>query len=158
MKPIIILYSNGGTTRKVAERINETLECEVAEIKPKVPYGPYLKALKRAVPEIDNGIVAEYDAPDIDLSDIDTVLIGYPIWHNDAPPFVLDYLKKQDFTGKTIIPFSTAGGSNIKGSLKKLQDAVGSAKIKLPYSSSMFKKDNFDKWKEEVSKLLMLTE
>ena len=118
-----------------------------------MPYGSYFAALKRAIPEINNGIVAEYTAPEIELKDVDTVFVGYPLWHSNAPLFVLDYLKKQDFTGKTVIPFSTSGGSNIKASLKTLQEAVGSAEIKLPYNYSMFSKDNFDKWYSEVSKL-----
>ena len=153
MKPIIIYYSNSGNTRKIEEKIREKLGCEVVEIVPKVPYGSYFAALKRAVPEINKGVVAEYTAPEIDLKDVDTVFVGYPIWHSNAPLFVLDYLKKQDLAGKTIIPFSTSGGSNIKGSLKTLQEAVGTAEIRLPYNYSMFSKDNFEKWYAEVSKL-----
>ena len=98
-------------------------------------------------------LVAPYTAPKIDLKDVDTVFVGYPIWHSNAPLFVLDYLKKQALAGKTIIPFSTSGASNIKGSLKTLQEAVGSATIKLPYNYGKFSKDNFDKWYAEVSKL-----
>lgn len=153
MKPIIIYYSNSGTTRKIADKIKEKIRCEAVEVIPKVPYGSYLAALKRAVPEINNGIVAEYTAPEIDLTDVDTVFVGYPIWHAAAPLFLLDYLKKQDFTGKTVIPFSTSGASNIKGSLKTLQESVGTATIKLPYNYSKFSKDNFEKWYAEVSKL-----
>ena len=153
MKPVIIYYSNSGTTKKIADKLEEKLGCTVVEIVPKVPYGSYLAALKRAVPEINKGIVAEYTAPEIDLTDVDTVFVGYPIWHANAPLFVLDYLKKQDLAGKTVIPFSTSGASNVKGSLKTLQEAVGSATIKLPYNYSMFSKDNFEKWYAEVSKL-----
>lgn len=154
MKPVIICYSNSGTTRKVAKQIQERLSCEIVEIVPKEPYGSYLPAVKRAGSELRKGIVAEYTAPVLDLKDYDTVFIGYPIWYGNAPLFVLDYLKKQDFTGKTVIPFSTSGASNIKGSIRKLQEAVGTAEIRFPYNRGKFSKDDFDKWFTGVSSLI----
>ena len=146
MKAIIIYYSNSGTTEKLALPLKDNFTCEALKIEPKVPYGSYFAALKRVSAERRNGIVAEYKAPIVDLSDIDTVFVGYPLWYSEAPAFVLDYLKKYDLTGKTVIPFSTSGASHIKKSLPTLQVAVSNATIKNPYNCGKFMKDNFDNW------------
>ncbi len=37
--------------------------------------------------------------------DYDTVLIGYPIWWGEASWVVNNFIKENDFTGKTVIPF-----------------------------------------------------
>ena len=146
MKPIIFYYSNSGTTEAIALKLKEKFCCETVKIEPEVPYGAYFSALKRATAERKAKTVAPYNAPMVDLSDVDTVFVGYPLWYSEAPAFVLDYLKKYDLTGKTVIPFSTSGASHIKASLKTLQEAVGTAEIQHPYNCGKFKKDNFENW------------
>lgn len=146
MKPIIFYYSNSGTTEAIALNLKEKFACDTVKIEPEVPYGSYFAALKRATGERKAKTVAPYSAPVVDLSDVDTVFIGYPLWYSEAPAFVLDYLKKYDLTCKTVIPFSTSGASHIKASLPTLQAAVGKAVIKNPYNCGKFKKDNFDSW------------
>lgn len=152
MKALIIYYSNSGTTAKLAEKIHDRFGGGLIEVKAKVPYGSYLAAVKRAGTERKKGIIAEYEAPDADLSDIDTVFVGYPIWYSDAPLFFLDYLSKLKLEGKTVIPFSTSGATNIKATLGKLEDAL-KVKATCPYNSGKFSKDDFEAWAEEVSKL-----
>lgn len=146
MKPIVFYYSNSGTTEAIALKLKDKFDCETVKIEPEVSYGAYFAALKRATAERKAKTVAPYKAPVVDLSDVDTVFVGYPLWYSEAPAFVRDYLKKYDLTGKTVIPFSTSGASHIKTSLKTLQEAVGKAEIKHPYNCGKFKKDNFDNW------------
>ena len=152
MKAAIIYYSNSGTTAKLAERIQGTFGGKLVEVKAKVPYGSYLAAVKRAGTERKKGIIAEYEAPDEDLSDTDTVFVGYPIWYSDAPLFFLDCLSKLKLQGKTVIPFSTSGATNIKATLGKLEETA-KVKATCPYNSGKFSKDDFEAWAEEVSKL-----
>lgn len=57
----------------------------------------------------------------IDLKDYDVVFLGYPIWWDLCPRPVNTFLEKYDFTGKTVIPFATSGGSSITGSVKQLK-------------------------------------
>lgn len=47
------------------------------------------------------------------MADYDTVFIGYPIWWGDMPAIVKGFLESYDFTGKTVIPFCTHGGSGL---------------------------------------------
>lgn len=150
MKPVIIYYSNSGVTEQIANKIKDVFDCDVVKVEPKIPYGSYIQAVKRAGSERKNGVIAEYDAPLINLANIDTIFVGYPIWYSDAPAFLLDYIKKYDLSGKTVIPFSTSGASNIKGSLKALQSAVGNAEIKHPYNCGRLFKDNFERWIEKI--------
>lgn len=146
MKSIIIYYSNSGTTKKLAERIHGEFGGEPFEITPEQPYGAYFSALKRAGYERRNNIIAQYSVPNMEISDVDTVFVGYPLWYSEAPLFVLDCLSKLDLSGKMVVPFSTSGASNIKSSLESLKKAVGEAVIAFPYNQGKLSKDDFDKW------------
>ena len=150
MKTIIFYYSNSGTTEKIALQLKEKFACEAIKIEPIVPYGSYFAALKRAAAERKMKTIAKYNAPTVDISDVDTVFVGYPLWYSEAPAFVLDYLGKYNLNGKTIVPFSTSGASHIKSSLPTLQTAIGNAEIKNPYNCGKFKKDNFDRWTDNL--------
>ena len=61
----------------------------------------------RCRPEIDKPL------PNIDQYDV--VFIGYPIWWEASPSIIYTFLESCDFSGKTLVPFSTSGGS-IRGS------------------------------------------
>lgn len=150
MKNVIFYYSNSGTTENLAERIRKEFGGELIAIRPDKPYGAYFSALKRAGYERRNNIIAQYSVPNVDISDIDTVFVGYPLWYSEAPTFVLDCLSKFDLPGKRVIPFSTSGASNIKGSLESLKRAVGDATIECPYNQGKLSKDDFDKWVNTV--------
>lgn len=51
--------------------------------------------------------------PAVDLAEYDTILLGFPIWWYVEPRIVDTFLESYDFTGKTMIPFATSGGSGI---------------------------------------------
>ena len=51
----------------------------------------------------------------------DPIFIGYPIWWDLCPRPVNTFLEKYDFSGKTIIPFATSGGSSITNSVKQFK-------------------------------------
>mgnify|MGYP000790660723 FL=1 len=57
----------------------------------------------------------------LNLKDYDVVFLGYPIWWDLCPRPVNTFLEKYDFSGKTVIPFATSGGSSITGSVKQLK-------------------------------------
>ena len=60
----------------------------------------------------------------LNLQDYDVVFLGYPIWWDLCPRPVNTFLEKYDFSGKTIIPFATSGGSSITGSVKQLRSYI----------------------------------
>ena len=57
----------------------------------------------------------------LDMKDYDIVFLGYPIWWDLCPRPVNTFLEKYDFSGKTVIPFATSGGSSIAHSVKQLR-------------------------------------
>ena len=56
------------------------------------------------------------------------VFLGYPIWWGIAPRIIQTFLESYDFTGKTVIPFCTSGGSEISGSYAELKSSAPQAK------------------------------
>ena len=55
------------------------------------------------------------------LSQYDTVFIGYPIWWSDMPQIMYTFFDTYDFNGKTIIPFTVHGGSGLSGTVSRIQ-------------------------------------
>lgn len=66
------------------------------------------------------------------LSQYDTVFIGYPIWWSDMPQIMYTFFDTYDFSGKTIIPFTVHGGSGLSGTVSRIQ--------KLEPNASVYKK------------------
>ena len=153
MKAIIFYYSNSGKTKDVATKIQENLGCDMISIEPEVSYGSYFKAIGRVMDEKKKDVTAKYIAPIVDISDIDIILVGYPIWFHKTPMIVLDYLKKYNLDHKKVVPFSTSGSTNIKSTLNVLKEAIGNAELCLPYNKSILFKTNFNKWIEKVKEL-----
>ena len=63
------------------------------------------------------------------MEQYDRVFIGYPIWWGDMPAIVKGFLESYDFTGKTVIPFRTHGGSSFAGTPATIQSLEPGAKM-----------------------------
>ena len=59
----------------------------------------------------------------------DVVFVGYPDWWSDAPMVIYSFLESYDWTGKTLVPFCTSGGSGFGRSLDRLPDSAPGATI-----------------------------
>jgi flavodoxin len=64
-----------------------------------------------------------------DLSAYSTIYIGAPVWWGDWPMIMYTVFENNDFSGKTLIPFSTHEGSGLSGFDEKLQSACPDAKV-----------------------------
>ncbi len=116
-KILVAYFSCGGDTKHVAEQVAAACGGDVYEIKPKVPYteadldwkdkdsrsSVEMRALSR--PEIEGSVH--------NMASYDTVFVGFPIWWYMAPMIVNTFLESYDFSGKTVVPFATSGGSGI---------------------------------------------
>lgn len=60
-------------------------------------------------------------------ADFDTVFIGFPIWWGEASRIVSTFVESYDFSGKTIVPFCTSGGSDIGSSATNLEQLTSGA-------------------------------
>ena len=56
------------------------------------------------------------------LDEYETILIGFPVWWYTAPTIINTFIESLDFTGKTLIPFCTSGGTGISGCEKDLRN------------------------------------
>jgi len=62
-----------------------------------------------------------------DVSGYDVVFVGCPIWWGDEPMIIRTFLDGVDLSGKTVVPFTTHGGSGLGNVPANLQGSVSSA-------------------------------
>lgn len=125
-KILVAYFSATGTTEHVAQQAAEILDAELYEIVPEKPYTEEDLAYYtggRADQEQDDpsarpGIATRVE----DMDQYDTVLLGYPIWHGQAPRIISTFLESYDFSGKTIIPFCTSHSSGMGSSAENLHE------------------------------------
>jgi flavodoxin len=117
---LIAYFSATGTTKQIAEYTSEILDADVYEIVPAVPYTAEDLAYYtngRADREQNDPSVRPAISGSIEnMEQYDTILLGYPIWHGQAPRIISTFLESYDFSGKTILPFCTSHSSGIGSS------------------------------------------
>ncbi len=114
-----------GNTQYFAQLIAEKTNSDIFRIEPKTPYTTNHSDLIAYAKEEQNSNARPKMLNEIDnLSDYDTVYLGYPIWWSDLPMILYTFLENNDLSGKNVILFSTHGGSGWAGTpntIKKLQ-------------------------------------
>lgn len=118
MKKLVAYFSASGVTRTAAEKLAKAAEADLFEIKPAVPYtGADLdwtnKKSRSSVEMNDPSSRPETAERLADMDDYDIVFIGFPIWWYVAPTIINTFIESYDFSGKTIVPFATSGGSGM---------------------------------------------
>ena len=133
MKKVLVAYfSASGVTAQAAETIAETIGADLYEIRPETPYTPadldWMNRRSRSSVEMNDPAsrpaIAE---PAADIEQYDTVLVGFPVWWYVEPRIVDTFLESYDFSGKTMIPFATSGGSGIGKAEQSLKSHCPSA-------------------------------
>ena len=100
------------------------------EIIPEEPYPEdYNETVERFRRERDDDARPALASIVENMDDYDVVFVGYPIWGGDIPYAVRTFLEQYDFTGKTIVPFCTHGGSRFGSSLETLESLCPDAVI-----------------------------
>lgn len=108
---LVAYFSRSGNTRVVAGLIHRTLHADLFEIRPATPYPEdYLETVEQARQERDSGRERVLETEVSNMSDYDTVFLGFPIWGETAPPIIRAFLSAHDLSRKTLIPFVTHGG------------------------------------------------
>ena len=111
MKTIIIYYGYGKHTRMIVERIKEELECDILEIKPKVPYSnDYQTVVDETTDNLETKETPEIEDIKTNLDDYDRVILGTPVWWYTITPPIRTFLSKYDLSGKRVYPFATNAG------------------------------------------------
>ena len=126
---LVVYFSATGITRGVAEKIAALTGAELAEIIPAQPYTDedlnYSDRSTRATVEQNTPDARPEIANDISLDGYTTVYLGYPIWWGQAPRIMSSFVESHDFTGITVIPFCTSGGSGAGRTGETLGEQAG---------------------------------
>lgn len=153
MKAIIIYYSRSGNTEKLAKRIQSDLSCDILKIEPEAAYGNYISSCIRATREKMAALPPKFLTPIPDLRRYDVVLLGFPIWMQDLPRLVSDFISRCDLSRKTLIPFATFGMTGLSWTEKTLSRVCPDVKRVLPLNWGILKKDDYNCWLNDVKKL-----
>ncbi len=119
-----------GNTAKVAKEIAAQTGADVWEIKETDAYPvAYQPCVERAKKELQANARPAFAGEAPDLSQYDTVFLGYPNWWGDAPMIVYSFLDKAKIEGKAILPFCTHEGSGLGSTAGSLAKAYPKAKV-----------------------------
>lgn len=126
-KTLVAYFSASGTTARTAKEIAEAAGADLYEIRPAKAYTAadldWTDKKSRSTAEMnDPACRPEIEGTVEHMEQYDTVLVGFPIWWYVEPRIVDTFLESYDFSGKTLIPFATSGGSGIGGAEKSLRE------------------------------------
>ena len=133
-RKLVAYFSASGTTAKLAETLAEAIGADIYEIEPEVAYTKAdldwtdkhsRSSIEMSDPASRPAISGKRD----NMSDYDTVLVGFPVWWYVAPTIINTFLESYDMGGKTIIPFATSGSSDIGKTNDKLQPSCPGATL-----------------------------
>lgn len=127
---LIAYFSWSGNTETMAQMIQAETGGELFAIAPATPYTEdYNTLLDVAQQEQAEDARPELAAQVENWDSCDVVFVGYPDWWSDAPMVVYSFLEAYDWTGKTLVPFCTSGGSGFGRSLDRLPESASGAAI-----------------------------
>lgn len=119
-KALVVYFSATGNTKVVAETIADLGDADIYEIVPEQPYTDedlnYNDRSTRATAEQNDPEARPAIQGSItDFEQYEVIYVGYPIWWGDMPRVLYTFFDAYDFSGKTIAPFCTSGGSGLSG-------------------------------------------
>lgn len=84
------------------------------------------------------------------LDDYDVIFLGFPNWWGDMPMAVYSFLDEADFSGKTIVPFVTSGGSGFSSTISTIESMEPGATVQeglsISGSSAVNAQDQVTEW------------
>ena len=158
-KTLVVYFSATGNTEAAATYIAQETGGDLFELEPAEPYTDedlnYSNEDSRVSREHEDESLRDVElAADTveNWDEYDTVFIGYPIWWDIAAWPVNDFVKSNDFTGKTVIPFATSATDDIGESGKLLEEMAGTGNwLEGERFSSSVSKDAVTEWIEGLN-------
>lgn len=128
-KKLVAYFSASGVTEKAAKNLAQAAGADIFKINPAQPYTKadldWMDKKSRSSVEMNNkSFRPEISDPKVDLSEYDTVFVGFPIWWYVAPTIINTFLEANDFAGKKIVVFATSGGSGFGKTVSELKPSV----------------------------------
>lgn len=119
-----------GNTQYTAMLISDLTNADLYRIEPETPYTKDHDALvDLAREEQDNDTRPALKDEITNFDEYDIIFVGYPVWWSDMPQILYTFLEAYDFEGKTVIPFSTHGGSGLAGTVEIIQNKLNDATL-----------------------------
>ena len=120
-KTLVVYFSATGTTKGVAEQIASvsgavTYEITAAQTYTEADLNWNDTNSRTTLEQNDKSVRPAIGSETLSLDAYSTIFIGYPIWWGEEPRIMDTFVESYDFTGKTMIPFCTSGGSGIGAS------------------------------------------
>lgn len=132
-KTLVVYFSAQSHTKTVAEKIASNLEADIFEIVPEEIYTSadldWNNSNSRVSKEHNDESLRNVKLKNAKVEnweEYDRILIGYPIWWGIAAWPVDAFVKANDFSGKTVIPFCTSSSSGIGQSGELLKESANS--------------------------------
>lgn len=134
MKKLVAFFSASGVTKSTAETLAKEIGADLFEIEPKEAYTKadldWTNSSSRSTVEMKNkSFRPEMVKKTLDLSEYDTIFVGFPIWWYVAPTIINTFGESYNFSGKTIVPFATSGGSGMGKTTEELIPSFKGAKV-----------------------------
>ena len=131
---LVVYFSTDDTIRAAAYTIADALSADLFEIQPAEPYTAddvnYHNSQSRtSIEQNDPQARPEIAVLPEDLSQYDTIIMGYPIWWGQAPQILYTFVESVDLSGKTVITFCTSGSSSVGSSATNLQKQASESSV-----------------------------
>lgn len=124
-KILVAYFSASGETACLAKTLAGVIGGDLFEIRPQTAYTAadldWNNAKSRSSVEMNDPKSRPAMAEIPRLAGYDTVFVGFPIWWYQAPRIIQTFLESADFSGKTVIPFATSGGSGMGKTMELLR-------------------------------------
>lgn len=129
-KILVAYFSASGVTKNAAEKLAKAANADLFEIKPVRPYTDadldWTNKKSRSTVEMnDLSSRPEIAEKCENMGSYDVVFVGFPIWWYVEPRIIDTFLESYDFSGKTVIPFATSGGSGLGKTAENFKKILG---------------------------------
>ncbi|UWP61012.1 flavodoxin [Ruminococcus gauvreauii] len=133
-KSLVAYFSASGTTKRLAEKLAKEIEADLFEIQAETPYTTadldWRNSNSRSSIEMnDRNCRPAIRSKAADMAQYELVFIGFPIWWYREPSIIDTFMESYDFSGKTLIPFATSGGSGMGDSGKNMAALAPGASV-----------------------------
>lgn len=129
-KGLVVYFSWSGNTENVANSIAAQTGADIFKIVPAEPYvDDYDELLDIATKEKQEGerpVIADTIE---NFEQYDIIYVGYPNWWSDMPMILYTFFDSYDFSGRTIAPFCTSGGSGLSGTVNSIKELEPEAEV-----------------------------
>ena len=129
MSNILVAYfSASGETASLAGTLADAVGGELYEIKPAQKYSTADldwndKRSRSTIEMKDKKARPALDGSAANIQKANVVMLGFPIWWYEAPRIIQTFLESYDFSGKTVVPFCTSGGSGLGNTVDILKES-----------------------------------